>query len=73
MSGANKADRNNAHSYANYILIKNLSKIIFNSDYESDYTKWKTVSAKKINEAAIKLYEMIEDRLKKDNETSEII
>lgn len=71
--GANDTDRNNSHPYANYVLIKNLSKMLFNSKYESDYAKWKKVSVKKINDAATKLYEMSEDALKKNNNSSEVI
>jgi hypothetical protein len=41
VSGANKADRKNSHPYANYILIQNLSKLIFNSDFNSDINQWK--------------------------------
>ena len=73
ISGSNKADRNNSHPYANYVLIKKLSKILFNSDYESDYTKWKKVSTNKINNAATQLYINNEETLQKDKKTSEII
>jgi hypothetical protein len=70
---ADNTHRSNSHPYANYFLIKNLSKIIFNTEYQSDYKKWKTVSVKKINDAAIKLYEMSEGTLKKDRKIAEII
>ena len=55
------------------MLIKKLSKILFNSDYESDYTKWKKVSTNKINNAATQLYINNEETLQKDKKTSEII
>lgn len=70
---ADHSDRNHSHPYANYILIKNLSKILFNAEYQFDHKKWKTVSVKNINDAAMKLYRMSEDILKKDNKASEII
>jgi hypothetical protein len=73
MSGANKTDRNNSHPYANYVLIKNLSKMLFNSDYESDYANWKKIPAKKINDAATQLYKMNEEILQKNKKTAEII
>ena len=73
MSGANKADRNNSHPYANYILIQNLSKLIFNSDFNSDVKQWKKVPVDKINKAAKSLYEMSEDILLKDNNLTQII
>lgn len=73
LNGANSADRNHSHPYANYILIKNLSKIIFDSEYESDYTKWENISVETINNAASSLYKTSEDTLQKDNSLSEII
>jgi hypothetical protein len=73
ISGANETDRNNSHPYANYILIQNLSKMLFNCDFNSNLNQWKTISVQKINKAAAKLYQMSEDTLKKDKETAEII
>jgi hypothetical protein len=73
VSAANKADRDNAHPYANYILIQNMSKLIFNSDYNSDINQWKKVSVDKINKAASFLYESSENILQKDNSLHEII
>jgi hypothetical protein len=60
VSGANKADRENSHPYANYILIQNLSKLIFNSDFNSDINQWEKVSVDKINKAASSLYDSSE-------------
>ncbi len=73
MSGANKADRKNSHQYANYILIENMSKLIFNSDFTTDINLWKKVSVDKINKAASSLYELNENILRKDNSLNEII
>lgn len=73
VTGANKADRKNAHPYANYILIQNMSKFIFNSDFNSDINQWKKVSVDKINKAASSLYESNENILQKDNSLNEII
>ena len=73
MSGANKANRNNSHPYANYILIQNLSKLIFNSDFNSDINQWKKVPVDKINKAASSLYESSENILRKDSSLNEII
>ena len=67
VSGANKADRENSHPYANYILIQNLSKLIFNSNYNSDINQWKKVAVDKINKAASSLYNSSENKLRKDN------
>jgi len=73
VSGANKSDRENSHPYANYILIQNLSKLIFNSDFNSDINQWKKVSVDKINRAASSLYESSEHISRKDNSLNEII
>jgi hypothetical protein len=73
MVGANEANRDNSHPYANYILIENLSKLIFNSDFNSDIKQWKKVSVDKINKAASSLYESSENILRKDNSLNKII
>jgi hypothetical protein len=73
VSGANKASRDNSHPYANYILIQKLSKLIFNSDFNSDINQWKKVSVDKINKAASSFYESSENILRKDNSLKEII
>ncbi len=70
---ANNADRDNAHPYANYILIQNMSKLIFNSNFNSDINQWKKVSVDKINKAASSLYESSENILRKDNNLNKII
>lgn len=73
LNGANSADRNHSHPYANYILIKNLSQLLFNSEYESEYTNWKKLSVEDINNAAASLYKMSEERLQNNNSLTEII
>lgn len=73
ISGANKSDRNHSHPYANYILIENLSKLLFNSEYESDYNNWKQISIDDINSAATTLYNTSENTLLKDKNIAEII
>jgi hypothetical protein len=73
INGANKASRDNSHPYANYILIQNLSKLIFNSDFNSDINQWKKVSVDKINKAASSLYESSENILRKKYDLKEII
>ena len=73
VSGANKANRENSHPYANYILIQNLSKLIFNSDFNSDINQWEKVSVDKINKAASSLYESSENILRKKYDLKEII
>lgn len=73
VSAANKADRDNGHPYANYILIQNMSKLLFNSDFNSDLNQWEKVSVEKINKAASSLYESSENTLQKDNRLYKII
>ena len=73
LNGANNLDRSYSHPYANYILIGNLSKLLFNSEFESEYDKWKKLSVEEINNAAISLYNMSEKRLQKDRNVSDII
>lgn len=73
INGANNSDRDYSHPYANYILIGNLSKLLFNSEFESEYDKWKKLSVKEINDAAVSLYKMSENNLQKDKSVSEII
>ncbi len=73
VSGANKADRKNSHPYANYVLIQNLSKLLFNSEFNSDINKWEKISVDKINNAAKSLYEMSEDKLQKNKKITQII
>lgn len=73
LSDANKADRGNSHSYANYMLIQHLSRMLFNSDFNFDINQWKKVSADTMNKAATTLYESSEDLLRKDNRLKEVI
>jgi hypothetical protein len=73
LNGASSVNRNHSHAYANYILIKNLSKLLFASEYVSDYNKWKQLPVETINNAASALYKKSEQTLQKDNKTSEII
>ena len=70
---ADSTDKNHSHPYANQVLIKNLSELVFNTDYESDHNKWKEISVKKINNAAAILYKTNERILKKDSSLKEVI
>jgi len=54
MLEASKDDPENCHSYASYLLIKNLSKKIFDTDFQSDMKKWKK-QKQKISASALKL------------------
>ena len=73
LNGASSKERTHSHSYANYILTKEMSKLLFNSEYESDYNKWKNISVEAINNAAEQLYNLSESNLLKDKKASKII
>ncbi|MGW9685370.1 hypothetical protein [Flagellimonas sp. 2504JD1-5] len=51
---ANK-DSENGHQIANYCVIRDLSKKLFKSEFETSKEKWKTLSKKQINKAARQL------------------
>lgn len=73
MNGADASDKTHSHPYANYSIIKNLSKILFDTEYESDFSKWTAKSAKELNHAAKKLYTESEKQLSKDPSANEVI
>lgn len=50
-----KNDTTNAHAYANYLVIKNLSDAFFNRSYVSAMVEWKKLPIKKINKIGYKL------------------
>ena len=50
-------ESDNAHSIANYCVIRDLSKEIFDTDFVNDSGKWSALSLKDINEASFKLFE----------------
>ena len=70
---ASSRNRNFSHPYANYSIIKNLSKIFFNSGFESDISKWKEISVEKINATSKKLLEENNAILAKNPEIDKII
>ncbi|MFT5183468.1 MAG: hypothetical protein ACI84C_000594, partial [Flavobacteriales bacterium] len=73
LNGANSSDRSHSHPYANYILISNLSRLLFDAEFESDFSKWKEIPVEKINNAAEVLYKRSEGDLLKDKNVFEII
>ncbi len=50
-----KNDVQYAHGIANYTVIKKLSGIFFESEFESDLNKWEQIPQKKISKNALKL------------------
>lgn len=73
INGADSANRKHSHPYANHILIKNLSELVFNAEFESDYKKWQELTPETINKAAASLYNRSEITLQKDKNAPEII
>lgn len=57
------------HSIANYCVIRDLSKKIFKKDFESDITKWKASSIKKINKTAYSVLKRNTKLLSKNGKT----
>jgi hypothetical protein len=49
-------DKDNAHPFADYCLIRDLSKIIFHTDPEKDPMKWKQIPKTDVNKAARGLF-----------------
>jgi len=41
----------NSHSVANYCVIRDLSKVLFNSEFENDIGKWQKINPEKIHNA----------------------
>jgi hypothetical protein len=58
-----KYDKTNAHPFSNYCVIRDMSKLIFNSDIQNDLAKWKQLPKADINNAAKKLFLLNKDSL----------
>lgn len=73
ITSADSSYRSHSHPYANYMLMHNLSQIIFNTELETDDLKWKSIPVETINNAASILYERSEETLQRDKNVNEII
>jgi len=58
-------DSDNGHSIADYCVIMDLSKALFNVDFENDMLKWKNLSPEKINKSAYELLKTNTSALRK--------
>lgn len=58
-----KDDPRNAHPHANYRIIANMSKMLFNKEYEDDFEKWKNIPKESLHMVARKLYQQDTDFL----------
>lgn len=54
-------ESDNQHPVANYVVIKELSKKIFNSEFESDMNKWESIEVTTLNYVA---YELLKENTK---------
>ena len=70
---ASSRNRNFSHPYANYVIIRDLSQIFFNSSFESDISKWKEISVERINATSKKLLEESDAFLDKNPDTDKIL
>nr|WP_321231626.1 hypothetical protein [uncultured Psychroserpens sp.] len=59
-----KNDTSDAHSFANYMVIKLLAKEVFDSEFESDIEKWKQIPHVRINEISLRLLKEHSSNLK---------
>lgn len=70
---ASNATREHAHPYANYHLTHQLSKKLFEKDFESDQAKWKSLTPEAINAASLELFLMGSELLNEDPNRSRVI
>lgn len=49
---SNHQDYQNSHPFADYCMIRDLSRILFKVEFEKDMTKWNSISVSEINKAA---------------------
>ncbi len=61
----------NPHPLANYCVIRDLSKMLFKTDFQKDASQWKTISAKKINKTAFSLLKNNTKALRKKGKSVE--
>lgn len=70
---ASNETRDNAHPYANYHLICQLSQKLFNVDFEGDVSKWKTLTPEEINNASLEIFQSGSELLKANPNLDRII
>ncbi|TNE54488.1 MAG: hypothetical protein EP338_06640 [Bacteroidetes bacterium] len=70
---ASKENRENAHPFANYHLIEQLSQKLFKTAFEGDILKWKTLTPEEINHASLDIFQKGTQLLKNEPLTNTII
>ena len=58
-------ESDNSHNIADYCVIRDLSKILFKTEFERDYKKWEVLNADEINNASLLILEVNTEMLKK--------
>jgi len=58
-----KYDLSNPHSFADYCIIRDLSQILFNVDFQKDLIKWEQLPKSSIHETALQLFLLNTDKL----------
>ena len=71
--GASNESRENAHPFANYHLICQLSIKLFNNEFEADISKWKALTPEEINKASLELFQKGSELLKANPNLNRII
>jgi hypothetical protein len=71
--GASNENRENAHAFANYHLICQLSKKIFRKEFEADITKWKSLTPDDLNKTSLELFQIVSEMLKANPNLNRII
>lgn len=57
-------ESDNGHSVANYCVIRDLSKVLFNVEFEKETSRWKKLSIEKINKCAYEILRVNTSALK---------
>lgn len=60
-----KNDITNAHPFADYCIVRDMSRILFNMDYQTNIEAWKQIGVQRIHDAAKQLYTTNTEMLKK--------
>lgn len=59
-------DSDNSHSIANYCIVRDLSKVLFDNEHEKDINKWRDAGRERINAIAYELLVKNTDDLNKE-------
>jgi hypothetical protein len=59
-------DRQNPHGFANFCIMRDLSRLLFSSEMETDIEKWKSIPVEEINKKAEYLLKLNTENLKNE-------